>query len=293
VSGNISDAEISPDGSYLAYLEKSPDPEKWMVKTLQVMNLETSEFLPTSSVPDDINAFTWYKDSASITYSRKNYDYCMDFVDRQISGLYQFNIASDETTRLHIGTDQYIFWVEEWSPDGRYLLFSHAPDCSEGQMLTYYDVQTNEVNGIPFAEASWSPESDSLVGNDIWYWEPEEFPLAKYTISSGDQINLYSQKDEYVNNPKWSPNGEWITFSRSHINPDNSDILLLNVNTNEIEVLPTQNAHTELWNTYGNMIILSVFQDDFSKDIYCYDIDTGTIDKLLSGIDNVYQWVDE
>ena len=201
VAGNIRSGSISPDGLYLAYLTDSDDPDSWKTSDLSVLVLETGELLNTSGFPEDANTYIWSKEPGVITFTRRNWDYCLEFVDHQITGLYQYNVLTNETSTLYIGTDQYVFWLEEWSPDGRYLLFSHGPDCSEGRLLMYYDVQTGAVDGVPFAEASWSPDRNYLAANGIWYWEPEDLPLIQYHISTGEAVELFFEPGRYVSSP--------------------------------------------------------------------------------------------
>lgn len=287
VSGGTSDELISPDGQYLAYLEKSPDPEKWMVNYLKIMDLDTGQYLDTNNVPDDIYAFTWSKSPGTLTYSRKNYNYCSDQVDRNITGLYNYDIFIGETTPLHIGTDQFVFWVQEWSPDGRYLLFSHGPDCSEGWSLLFFDSQTEEINGIPFTGFSWAPNKNIVAATRSWFWEPEEVPLMQYDFSTAEQEELFFEPGKYVTSPTWSPNGEWIAFSICNIEDYQCKPVIMDVITKELSNLPMSEGITRFWNKASDWLILSTRHENGEIDIYKFDIKTRELEQILSGIEDI------
>lgn len=292
VTGDISGGEISPDGQYLAYFEVSPDPNNWQYHKLRVMDIDTGVQLDVSSVPEDINTFAWSTFPGQITYTRRNWDYCSEFIDHQITGIYQINVLNNETTTLHIGTDQYVFWVEKWSPEGRYLLFSHGPDCSEGRSLMYYDSQTGDVDGIPFAEASWSPKGNYLAAHEFWYWDPEELPLMQYQIPTGEQQELFFEPGYYASNPVWSPDGEWLAFTISTVEGNQSEPMLLNMSTGETNTIPLLNALPDFWNPASDSLILSIRTEDNNRDIYLYHLDSGTVDRIFNGLFGyALQWI--
>jgi Tol biopolymer transport system component len=292
LAGDVSESQISPNGRYLAYLEKSPDPEMWMIHNLKIIELESGQHLNTSNIPEDVNTFTWSNDSTGITFTRRNYDFCTELIDHQITGLYQFDINKNETAALHIGTDQYVFWIEDWSSDGRYLLFSQGPDCSEGRSLMYFDSQTNNVGGIPFLEASWSPNGNTLAANDLWYWEPEELPLMLYDVPNQEQMKLFFQPGYYASSPIWSPDGEWIAFTLSTIENYNPQPMVLEKETGEIKRIDLEYARPVIWNADSAQVVLTQTQENNNKDIYLFNIRSGNIELILENIEGpIIQWL--
>lgn len=293
LSGDFKDAEVSPDGKMLAYLEAYADPEMWAVGNLKVMNLDTGQFFDTSLIPEDIETFTWSENSREITYTRRNYNYCIDGVDWNITGLYRYNFDTQENLSLEVGTDQYVFWIIDWSPDGRYLLFASGPDCSEGRGLMVYDSQSGEIDGIPYAEGSWSPDGPLLAVNEMTYYEPDEFPLMKYNVSTIQEEELFFKSGFFVSSPVWSPDGTWIAFAISPTDQYHPATRLINTITGEGMEIPLQNAEPILWSTECDMLSLSVTRDDFSEDIYLYHFDSGEVEQILSEISGrVLQWLD-
>ncbi len=284
---------ISPDGRLLAYLESYQNPDLYMVGRLVVKDLQTGEMLTLSNVPEDIETFTWSPQPDVITLTRRNYRYCMGAEDQGISGVYAYDVNAGTLETLVEGTDQYVFWVGEWSPDGRYLSFTSGPDCSEGFNFYFYDSQTGDVTAIPFSLGAWSPDGNALAVHNIAYYDAYDIPLEIYYINSQQTQTVASKPGFMADSPAWSPVDAWIAFDYISVTEYNQRTSwLVNAESGELVELPLQNARTAFWSPDGESVVLSVSEDQ-TKDVYIVEVSTGESTQILEDITgSPIQWVD-
>ncbi len=290
---HYNNVRLSPDGRLLAYLESYQNPDLYMVGRLVVKDLETGEIVTLSNVPEDIETFTWSPQPGVITLTRRNYRYCMGAEDQGISGVYAYDVTAGTIETLVEGTDQFVFWVGEWSPDGRYLSFTSGPDCSEGFNFYFYDSQTGDVTAIPFSLGAWSSDGRALAVHNIAYYDAYDIPLEKYDINTQETETIAGKPGFMADSPAWSPVDAWIAFDYVSVSAYNQrSSWLLNVDSGELIELPIENARTAFWSPDGAFVVLSVSEDQ-TKDVYIVEASTGESTKILEDITgNPIQWVD-
>ncbi|MGB1262870.1 MAG: TolB family protein [Cognaticolwellia sp.] len=135
--------------------------------------------------------------------------------DREI---FLTNLKGENLQQLtHNNRDDY---DASWSPDGKYILFTSNRDGGNSEiyrMASDGSQQTNLSQSAGYdGQARWSPDGKSIVFNS-----DRNGGIGLYTVSfDGRKINQLSKKndmDGYVF-PAWSPNGEWISFSKQDVN---------------------------------------------------------------------------
>ncbi|NNE71250.1 MAG: hypothetical protein HKN29_12920, partial [Rhodothermales bacterium] len=123
-----------------------------------------------------------------------------------------------------------------WHPDGNRIVFTRSRETPNGRLyndLFVHDLEASETERIShqtrLADPSWSPEGDRIAAvqqgdgtTNIVVFDPETGAI--------EPLTTY-RAGEQVIEPRWSPDGTWIYFSRSErhgydirrIRPDGTD----------------------------------------------------------------------
>jgi len=171
-------------------------------------------------------------------------------------GIYIRDLADDNEWRVW-GT--HLPRTPNWSPDGRYLVFSFQKGGREGYeevrrcwgpfcfsrtlgpspnwRLGYVDTWTGEYQDVPSllysCNPSWAPD-----GRRIVYRGDRGFEIT--TLSGSTQALT---KDVRHTNPVWSPTGGLIAFEKKY--PNHTDIFVVSEDGSEIRPLTSSSLWTE------------------------------------------------
>ena len=106
----------------------------------------------------------------------------------------------------------------DWSPDGRFIVFTSLRDFNRAQVYKY-DLETEEVipvsnNTVRDAQPEWSPDGDYLA-----FISTRRGPFQIWIMSAdGSGATLFSRSGSLKNsNPVWSPDGRVILYTQSEV----------------------------------------------------------------------------
>jgi dipeptidyl aminopeptidase/acylaminoacyl peptidase len=231
---------FSPDGQYLAFLssrgyEKDAKTQVWI---LRVMGGEAEKI---TNAKTGVVSFKWSPGGTHIAYIMKDPDTEEEekakkekrdviLVNQQFkyNHLYTISVARDEegkreVTRLTSGTLQ--IGVFDWSPDGKTIVFTHQPDPRINNRFVSSDI------------ASVPSDSGAITALVTW---------------SGTD-----------NNPKYSPDGQWIAFT-SHggsVEPVGlSDVFVIPTSGGTPKKLahtPDRNANLITWSSDSKQVFIA------------------------------------
>jgi dipeptidyl aminopeptidase/acylaminoacyl peptidase len=201
----LSGAAFSPDGSRLAFIADDGTGDDARSQVF-VMPLDGGDAKPVTHAKEGVNQFAWRPDGAALAYvaedptpERKGADRFRDsfifttepIVARdapQLAHIYLLTLSDGQSSQLTFGSQSVTTGEAEstlsWSPDGKLLAFTVAPDdilndesYSHAVLL---DVETHAMRALT-PHAAW--ESDPLIS-------PDGTRVA-YSFSNGDgQVNL-------------------------------------------------------------------------------------------------------
>ncbi len=110
----------------------------------------------------------------------------------------------------------------KWSPDGRYLAFSAAPDGPAADVYIY-DTQTNAVRRLTHRQNNawvdgWSPDGQSILYRDVlrmsWYHLNLEQTIGLYAVSLAgtDRLVIRNQQPtDIFSSPVWRSPVQFVT----------------------------------------------------------------------------------
>jgi hypothetical protein len=149
----------------------------------------------------------------------------------------------------------YAYGAPEWSPDGRYLAFSAAPDTA-GADVYLYDRQTDSIRRLTDRQNNplvlgWSPDGQWIVYRDVirmgWFHSTVFESTGLYGVSlAGTERFLYRSPDRTIipTAPGWISNDQFIIQADSCvlIKGENEacspmKLILINISTGTHEVI--------------------------------------------------------
>jgi serine/threonine protein kinase/Tol biopolymer transport system component len=197
-NGTANLAEISPDGKFVAFINRQEGKE-----SLVVRQVATGSIIPLGQ-PSMLSFFqpTFSSDGNFIYYVQ---------VDKGVGTLFQIPTLGGESKKIIVDIDSKV----TFSPDGKRLAFvRHNPNeggdtiiiaGSDGSGPEAF-VQTKEINYDQFTGIDWSPDNDRIL---VGVFKNKGEPNQKLQLAT---IGLKDKKFEFVGEKGWLNvrNFEWM-----------------------------------------------------------------------------------
>ncbi len=138
-------------------------------------------------------------------------------------------LATGQWECLTVGSENFV--RPSWSPDGEKLLFTCA--SPKETFLMVWDSRSRKSRRLGQRggrAGSWSPDGRHIVfvsDGDLWLTDPE-----------GKQAQpILTTPTFYEDEPCWTPNGQFIVFTRQrlfHLHPDRRDLWALRLSDKQV-----------------------------------------------------------
>lgn len=212
-------AHWSPDGSRIAFSGSRPG-RPWNIFLIPAAGGPADQL--TSGTVSDLDP-TWSPDGSTIAYGQTRVE-----SGKQIASIQLLDLASRRSTTL-AGTDGIC--CPRWSPDGRYLLASHAEDFDD---LLLYEFATRKWTVIakglgPIGYMEWTDNGKSILFDTLLVQEPAFHRLRLSDLHLDTIVKIGDIRRYY------GPFGPW-----SGIAPDGSPLLVRDISNEEIYSLDLQ-----------------------------------------------------
>lgn len=283
---------VSPDGGHIALsvLDKGADADVWLLDP-SGQNLAKV----TSCSPGYCSEPVWLPDGTGVVYIMHDKAsggadspgriWVYDMASRQSSTLFQ-----DEAIR----TNKVI-----WSPEGSHLAFF---DLSEPG-LRILDINSGQGLVIPgqMGEVgSFSPDGTALAYSEFRQLGGQFYPEVWIAwLDSQHGIAPLADLPEEDRYPKWSPDNQWIAFSRRLLNRTQGfafQFMLYNVQNHVVRQVTHGDNFNDVdyeWSPTGDAVIVQRQQMDAtppSPQLWLYTLKTGQMKRIVSdGLDP--QWL--
>jgi Tol biopolymer transport system component/DNA-binding winged helix-turn-helix (wHTH) protein len=208
----------SPDGSRIAFSGSRPD-RPWNIFLIPAAGGPADQM--TSGTVSDLDP-TWSPDGSTIAYGQTRVE-----GGKQIVSIQLLDLASRRTTTL-AGTDGIC--CPRWSPDGRYLLASHA----EVDDLLLYEFSSRKWTVIakglgPIGYMEWADGGKSILFDTLLVQEPAFYRLRLSDLHLDTVVKIGDVRRYY------GPFGPWTGIA-----PDGSPLLVRDISNEEIYSLDLQ-----------------------------------------------------
>ena len=311
------DAQISPDGKWLAYTLTTVDSAKDKRNTdIWMMSWDGTETIQLTNSLDGESSPRWSPDGKYISFTAAR--------NGISSQLYLLNRLGGEAIKLTDIKGELNDY--DWSPDGKKILltikdyedtslkkgnkpyvidrYRFKQDISGYQYdkrkthLYLFDITTKKTDTLTrgnYNESSghWSPDGSNIVFVSNRTEDPDKnqntdiFVIAAKPGAAAKQITDWKGSDA---SPEWSPDGKSIAYLRSTSDAnysmyDQSVLCIIAPDGGESVLLsktldrPVANLR---WNKDGSSIAVLV-TDDCERYIAAYDIKNRTMNKIIGG----------
>ena len=196
-TGYVSEAVISPDGNFIAYVEiETFDEQKVMIQ--DIISGQAIEVFRAKLC----SSLQWLPDSSELSFGAYN---------RKDSRWYAYVIP-----RLG-GTSRRLTQipVSSWSPDGSHYTSPHR----ERKDIAIIDKSSGDYQKIPlqgsfkwFVDDDWSPLGNFLLFLTID--ENERYAIWTVSLDGSSQHKVVEESIQF-SSPQWSPQGDTIYYFRS------------------------------------------------------------------------------
>lgn len=208
----------SPDGSRIAFSGSRPG-RPWNIFLVPAGGGPADQL--TSGAVSDLDP-TWSPDGSTIAYGQTRVEGGKQTVSIQL-----LDLASRRSTTL-AGTDGIC--CPRWSPDGRYLLASHA----DYEDILLYEFATRKWSVIakdlgPIGYMEWTNDSKSVLFDTLLVQEPGFYRLRVSDVHLDTIVKIGDVRRYY------GPFGPWTGIA-----PDGSPLLVRDISNEEIYSLDLQ-----------------------------------------------------
>lgn len=310
------DAQISPDGKWVAYTLSSIDSAKDKRNTdIWMMNWEGTESVQLTSSPEGESSPRWSPDGKYISFTASRSGGSQVHILNRLGG------EAIKLTDVKGELNEYA-----WSPDGKKLLltirdfedtagkkgnkpyvidrYKFKQDVSGYQYdkrkthLYLFDVATKKTDTLTKGDfnesgAQWSPDGSAIAFVSNRTEDPDKntntdiFVIAAKAGSELKQLTTWKGSD---GSPQWSPDGKTIAYLRSttdadYIMYDQSVLATIPATGGEPTLLSKsidRPVSTPRWNKEGSAIAALV-TDDCERYVASFDIKNGKMNKIAGG----------
>jgi len=205
------------------------------------------------------------------------------------SRIWLYNVQTGESAPV-FEDNQVLGYLPQWSPDGSRLAFFdgniqaiHVVEIGTGADAQFHN-QMGEVGSL-------SPDGKSIAYSDIREVDGNYYSqlLVGQLDGSSEPAPLIPQAEE-DQSPSWSPDGNWVAFSRRLLNRGygfSAQFALLNVQSGEVQVPPQDTAftnHSFIWDPSSKQLIIERFNLTIARstqELWLYDLRTGSFTLLV------------
>jgi hypothetical protein len=214
-NGIVIDAVISPDGTYLAYVESSGGRQTLYLR--QLKGARPIELVP--SAPVSYWGITFARDGQSIYYALK------DDAANTTGTLFQIPTLGGTPRRLITDIESSV----TFSPDRRHMAFYRIDRARGTSSLVIANLDGSDVHAIVtkqppellapgfFVAPSWAPDGKTISGI-VRNRDAREARLVTFDVTSGAETS-FSGRYAFATATAWLPDNSGILFVGSPVRP--------------------------------------------------------------------------
>ena len=322
---SISDPQVSPDGQWVSYSMSKVDSIKdKRISSIWMISWDGKEDIQLTHDQENENKARWSPDGKWISFLSSR----QDSKGSQVWLMDRRGGEAKRITEFKSGISDYT-----WSPDAKKLLLTmgdfEPEDTSKSKTtkpyvidryqykedvegyrykklhthLYIYDIATKKTDTITkgnYDESSavWSPDGTSIAFVSNRTEDPDKNENSDiYTIDAkpGASIQQITTWRGIDNDPKWSPDGKWIAYTRStaqddYIMYDQPVICIISKSGGEPKLLSTaldRPAYQPQWSEDGKYIF-GLVADDREQYVTRFSVGDGQPIKIASGERSFY-----
>ncbi len=275
-------ARWSPDGSYLGFVSiRGDDPAQ-----LYRLPMAGGEAEPLTELPVPVRDFRWFPDGRRIAFAAATWpglDDDFEAVAKRVEEL------KDDKTKARISDRRLLRYWDRYRTDGRVI------------HIFVLDLESREIRDLmpgldalmAFKVFSWDLSPD---GEEVAYgansteppWRELKFDLHVLDTATGERRNLTGDQEAWGGIPRYTPDGRYLLFGRTHRPSNSADFTRLARYGREtgdiVELTPGWDAEPVRWRATpdGRTVVLQA-QSRARSHLYTLPIEGGTPQRIVEG----------